>query len=269
MIVKKTADELLAQMTAYLKDNTQINYFGEGSITKSILSTISNSLGLFYEDLDFNMRMAFISTSSGKFLDLIGQLLDCQRLANEGDENYRYRIIHQIYTIPGSNETALRINCRQVDNVRDVSLRPHVKGAGSFVIHVDVIDRNRLLETIQDVRDVVSRFKAFGIDGEVILPRYVKLHMQIRVSFKKSMAIPERQSIASNAKQAVRNYIDNLSIGEDFSANRIIFHVLNISEDIQGIDVFRFGINERPATFAGRKANWNEQFVPGEIEVIT
>lgn len=268
MITKKTSDELLEQMTTYLKENTQINYFGEGSIAKSILATVSNSIAMYYNDLDFNMRMAFISTARGRFLDAIGELLDCERLSHESDDNYRYRIVHQVYTAPGSNETALRINCRQVDNVRDVHLRPHVKGAGSFMIHIDVIDRNRLDETVQAVQDVVSRHKAFGVLGEVTTPRYVKLHMEIRITFKKALPAAEKQSIASECKQEARSYIDNLSIGEDFSSNQVIFHVLGVSEHIQGMDVYKFAINDRPATFAGRRPSWNEQFVPGEIEVI-
>jgi len=267
MIVKKTYDELIAEMTSYLAENTSINYFGEGSIAKAIVAANCRSIANYYDTFEYNLSMAFVSTAQGRFLDLIGQLLDCPRRANESDENYRYRIIHQVYIIPGSNEKAIRDKCMQVDNVRKVMIRPHVKGAGSFSIYVDVIDYKLREQTLQAVRNVVNNYMALGIAGEVVLPRYVPLHFNVTLTFKKQLTTAHKYSILSQATQAIRDYINGLGAGEPFNTNQFIFHVLNANEQIASLDVKRFMINDRPSTFASRRCRWNEQFVAGEVEV--
>lgn len=256
-------------MEVYLRNNTQINYFGEGSIAKSIVAIASNSIEMYYNDLDFNMRMAFVSTAQGHFLDLIGELIDCQRLSNESDNNYRYRIIHQVYVIPGSSETALRIHCMNIDNVRDVILRPHVRGAGTFDIHVDVVDRNKEQETLEEVRKIIHNHMAFGLAGNITLPVYLLVKMAMHITFKREISMSQKRSIASECRQAVRNYIDNLNVGPQFSANQVIFHILAVNPDlIQSVNVTEFIIDERPVAFIGHQLRWNEKLIPGEIEVF-
>ena len=268
MIEKKTITAIAEEMEAYLRENTAINYFNDGSIAKAFINMLANSLGGYYDDLEFNTSMAFISKAKGQFLDLIGALLDCTRQADEGDDNYRYRIVHQVYTAANANETALRLKCLTIDNVKDIVMKPHVKGAGSFAIYLDVTDRNILTETTQAVKDIVDATKAFGVQGEVVTPRYISLDISCRLIFQRELTAGQRTSVSNACAQAIRNYIDSLSIGESFISFQVVRAILNTDTTISNVDIYRFQLDGRPATFAGRAANWDEQFIPGTIEVI-
>jgi uncharacterized phage protein gp47/JayE len=80
MILKKNFGELVLQSLSYLKLNTNITNTNVGGITRSIIEIINKNIAEYYDVLDTNMTMSFLSSAEGYFLDLIGEMFNMQRI---------------------------------------------------------------------------------------------------------------------------------------------------------------------------------------------
>jgi len=80
MLFKKNFGELIQSSLSYLRSNTQITNVNIGGITRSIIEIINRNIADYYNILDTNMAMSFLSTAEGYFLDLIGGLFNMPRI---------------------------------------------------------------------------------------------------------------------------------------------------------------------------------------------
>lgn len=83
MLFKKTFGELVQSSLSYLRSRTDITNTNVGGITRSLVEVINKNISDYYEVLDINMAMGFLSTSEGYYLDLIGSLFNMDRLEAE------------------------------------------------------------------------------------------------------------------------------------------------------------------------------------------
>jgi len=86
MLFKKTYEELVAQAIEDLTYNTRITNTNAGGTARTLLEIINTGLAEFYQTLDINHAMGFLSSADGYFLDLMGELLNVSR----GESAYAY-----------------------------------------------------------------------------------------------------------------------------------------------------------------------------------
>jgi uncharacterized phage protein gp47/JayE len=79
MLFKKSFGELVQEALGYLKNNTTITNTNVGGITRSLIEVINKNISEYYDVLDTNMTMGFLSSSQGYYLDLIGSLFNMPR----------------------------------------------------------------------------------------------------------------------------------------------------------------------------------------------
>lgn len=79
MLFKKEYGELVQDALSYLETNTDITNTSIGGITRSLIEIINRNVADYYDVLDINMTMGFLSTAEGYFLDLIGSLFNISR----------------------------------------------------------------------------------------------------------------------------------------------------------------------------------------------
>lgn len=79
MLFKKTYDELVSQTIEDLTYNTSITNTNPGGTARTLLEAINLRLGEYYDVLELNHAMGFLSSAEGYFLDLIGELLNVER----------------------------------------------------------------------------------------------------------------------------------------------------------------------------------------------
>lgn len=79
MLFKKTFGELVQESLVHLKSNTSITNTNIGGITRSIIEIINRNIADYYDVLDINMAMCFLSSAEGYFLDLIGYMFNVER----------------------------------------------------------------------------------------------------------------------------------------------------------------------------------------------
>ncbi len=80
MLFKKDYGELVQDALSFLETNTDITNTSIGGITRSLIEIINKNVADYYDILDINMAMSFLSTAEGYFLDLIGSLFNMSRI---------------------------------------------------------------------------------------------------------------------------------------------------------------------------------------------
>ena len=80
MIFIKDYGSLTKKSLDYLISKTNITNQTVGGIARSLVEVINLNISEYYNVLDLNTAMGFVSTSEGMFLDLIGDLFNMKRL---------------------------------------------------------------------------------------------------------------------------------------------------------------------------------------------
>lgn len=83
MLFKKSLAELNEQAINDLQNNTDITNVSIGGVARSMLEVINKQLSDYYNVLDINQAMGFLSSAEGYFLDLMGDLFNMPRLQSE------------------------------------------------------------------------------------------------------------------------------------------------------------------------------------------
>lgn len=82
MINKKSFKQIQREAIEYLVANTAITQVQAGGAARSLVDIFSSHLADFYTKLDLDLSMAYLSTASGFYLDLIGRLFGVTRSAS-------------------------------------------------------------------------------------------------------------------------------------------------------------------------------------------
>src|SRR5665213_706980 len=79
MIFKKDYGTLVQKSLQQLITRSPITNQTVGGIARSLIEVINLNVAEFYDILDINTAMGFVSTAEGYFLDLIGKLFNLPR----------------------------------------------------------------------------------------------------------------------------------------------------------------------------------------------
>ena len=109
MLFKKSLTELNASTINDLQNNTDVTNLSVGGVARTMLEVINKQLADYYNVLDINQAMGFLSSAEGYFLDLIGNLFNMPRLQSEtatattADENQKFYVTRGVLGdyIPG------------------------------------------------------------------------------------------------------------------------------------------------------------------------
>ena len=247
-------DEGLAELTALGFSSNP------GAICRLFLSVINNRVAAAYRALTVNHIRAFLSTSDGEALDMIGSLLNCKRNGSN-DNDYKYRISKQCLILASSNETAIRLAVLSVDGVADVKLKPHGMGAGTFVVLV-VVDNS--IENpdmvLEKVKKQVAATVGYGIKFKIDTPTLTRVKLGFKIYLKDTVPDFDAQTIRYDVQQVIANYIDNLSIGEDIMIDQITQEIMNVSDNIISHQNTSFYIDNQKALYVNQSCRWFEKF---------
>lgn len=231
-----------------------------GAIAKLFLNIINSEIADLYNTLTVNHLRAFVTTSDGEALEAIGSLVQCFRMDNESDDNYRYRITQQCLTLATSNYTAVKLTALTTEGVEDVILQEHSMGAGSFTVIVlsntEVTDDSILEAVDQRLKDV----HGYGIRYNVVSPtlNYIKLTQQL--SFANNVSDNDKQDIKYEVQKQIVDYLSNLKIGETFNIDKMTQIIMNISPYIIQEQNKDFYINGDKSLYTNQTSRWFERF---------
>jgi len=260
----KSYNELMEEALYLIPRNTDITNFKAGAVARSLTEILNKNLSDYYGKLSVKDALGFLSTSEGEHLDLIGEMLDCTRKEGESDENYRYRIGNKVNTAAKANKTAIRLACLSVDGVNDVKMKRWVQGTGSFAVYIvaeEGIVSNELLDKVQEE---INEVQAFGNKGIAVRPEEIPIEIKVRLTYNSDTTEIERRDIALSVRRNLRQYIQNLGIGEDFIINEAIEKVMSTNSSIKNMNIYHLSLKNEPVLLSDQTAYWDERIVESD-----
>ncbi|MDK2600686.1 baseplate J/gp47 family protein [Bacillus stercoris] len=265
--MKKSREEILNDLDYRLRSQTDITNTDPGSVARTFLEVLTEEFYEFYDELDLAVSMGFVSTATGSYLDLIGALLDCKRNPGEDDENYRSRIISQVYVVAGANLTSIRLKALSVEGVNDVKFKQYSHGAGSFTCYVITSDPQASRDVLDAVQAVVDDTKAYGVYAEVTTPVLIPVELMVRLIFSSDAGTTEKNTIRQGVIKEVRQYVDNLELGETLIINELIQRIMDVSTKIKDTDIYGLNINNVSQYVTNVTIKADEKFILDSLDI--
>ena len=266
--MKKSRDEVIQSILSRFENQTELVNAEPGSIVRTFSEVLAEEFYEFYNELELVSMMSFVSTAKGQFLDLIGAIVNCARLEEETDDNYRVRITQQVYVVAGANETAIRLRLLNIDGVRDVILEPYVRGTGSFAAYIITDEANTPEHILQTAQTILDEAKAYGIRAEARKPLLISMKLKVRLVFEEGTPQAEITNIKYLTERTLKSYIDNLPLGGLFVVNEAIRRVKNLSSSIVDLSIYEMHIGGVQRFVRNISASKGERFLLEQIEVI-
>lgn len=254
----KTTDELSEEAIKQLRS---IGFSTRpGSIAKLFLNIVNKFIGDFYTTLTVNHLRAFLTTSDGDALNAIGVLLSCQRLSEESDDNYRYRLSKQCLTLATSNKTAVTLSCLTVDGVIDVYLRDYSMGSGTFSVIVLTDPEKDQEDILKKVKDAIDKTRAYGVRYDVITPTFVPVKLKYILYINDSVSDVKKQDIKYKVQENLITYISSLTIGETLYIEKLNQIIMNTAPEIMSLANLDYKIGNEKMLYVNQDLNWMQQF---------
>lgn len=232
-----------------------------GSIARLFMNIVNKNIGDLYDTLTLNHIRAFVTTADGNALDEIGVLLQCYRLNNESDDNFRFRITAQCLTLATSNYTAVRLSILTVDGVDDCIEKEYAMGAGSFGIVIIPNPNYDANEVLQNVRSKVENMHGYGIRYDISLADNTPVSIKQHIVISDKLSDIEKQDLRYQVAAAITEYFNSLSVGEMIITDKITQAIMNVSPDIIQEMNEEFYINYKKALYVNQSCRWRERFV--------
>lgn len=265
-MIQKTRQEVLTDILNRLQLNTDINDVEPGQVARTFSDVLSEEFYDFYTALDAFSIQPFVSTATGRYLDLIGTLTQCTREDDESDDNYRARMIQQIYVIAGANQTSIRLQLLALDGISDVSMQQYSHGAGSFTAYIVADSQDN--DLLDEAQSVIDNAKAYGIYGEAKYPDLIPLELGVRLIFSSDAGDAEKVTIRQTVISSVRSYFNTLQMGNTMILNEIINAIMNSSKKINDLEIYQLYVNGENRFIGNVIPKWNERLIIDTIDVI-
>lgn len=260
ILLKKSKKEILKRSIELLQKYTDITNITPGSRARALLEIFSDILEEFYDTLEFNVYMSFVSRATGPFLDWIGELVDCKRIPNEDDDDYRFRITQQVYVAKGANRVAIRLRALSIPGVRDVVEVPFTMGTGSFHVYVIANDPTQSSTVVANVQQALNKDQAFGIMGTASEPKNIRFKIDVTLILDQA-GQNNASTIRRLVQRTIRDYINKLNMGQELVIVDLISVIKGAHKSIKNFKINSMTIKNRPVLVQDYKVFWDEKFI--------
>ncbi|MFE4029155.1 baseplate J/gp47 family protein [Priestia sp. YIM B13551] len=243
--MRKSRDEMLESVLTRLRTQAGITETSPGAIARMFAEIMIEEFSPFYDELDLVTAMSFVSTTSGTYLDLVGELVNCTRLEDENDDNYRARISNQVSVQQSANLIALRLKALQLDGVADVQFKRFTRGTGSFTCYVIPQVYPITTDLLIQVEDVLNETAGYGMNVEVKVSEYSPVDITLNLIFNSKSTTLERDYTRNRVVQNVTSYMKGLNMGSPIIINEIIQRVMETSDQILDMEIKELVVAEK------------------------
>ena len=228
----RTFEDIYTELKNKFYNNTKID-ISKGSVFDMIFKSVSYMLTEAYKVIEDNKKPYLFTTQSGDELDNTGEFLQCPRLANETDNNYKYRLMKWTQRNATGNLEAINEAIKTLSFSSSATFVPYTNGVGTATVYLipykyeeDYI-KNALKKTENVIGKVVSPSSI--IEYTVPTPSKVKLVIYLDVKENSDMNYIKREITTK-----VKDYINNLAPG----SNLMLGTINNIGLNVEGVEYF-------------------------------
>lgn len=228
----KTFEEIYISMKNRFYKSTKIDV-SSGSVIDMMLKSMSYMLHQTYETIESNKKPYLFTKQEDKDLDSTGFFLQCPRLTNESDDNYRYRLMKWTQRNATNNIEAINEAIRTLSFSSSASYIPNTDGIGTATVYLIPYkyEEDYIKNTIKEAEAVLSKVIAPTtiVDYTVPEPVSVKLVAYLDIKDNSDMAYIKNKAIS-----LIKEYINNIAPGERL----MLGYINNIILDIEGVEYF-------------------------------
>lgn len=243
--------EIPALMDYYIAEGTTIEtYPDQNGITVRFKTTKSVTLktGDTEVIVDVEAEEGGIQGNvvSGKVASIIDPPMGIESVTNiepmlggedqETDDDLRERAKLSLEAKGMGTVDALKGNIEAIDGVNSASVVDMARGVGT----ADILILGDDIPMPQIVKDVIAseikRVKAAGIDVIYIEPTVNKINITLSLVFDETIAVVIAE-VKDKVKIAIKNYVDNLKIGQTLYLNQLRKVILNVDPAVLDLNI--------------------------------
>lgn len=247
-----------------------------GSMARGLTEGLAQPAEGLYEAMNIVLRDTKLSTALGDELGKFGVMLRRPRSlvvtkAEDGtsierlqdDEEYRITLLSAFDALATSNETAVRLEALLVPGIKDVKYERYTLGAGSFIAVPVTLAGFSYEEVVPALEAAFDKQVAHGVRYKIRTPRRKYLNMRLLILGSAQV------NAGSQARQAVRQYIEELDPGESFIWTEALTRMKTAATTITDLELNWMDLDGVPRPIGNVEVDDMEELMPGEIEIIT
>lgn len=176
---------------------------------------------------------------------------------SESDESLRERILDSYITISnGTNKAYYKKLAMSVPGVTDAYVVPKARGVGTVNVYIASNKKAANYETISSVQSLMDTQREINVDVLVNTASPISVNLMLSISVKDGY---DFSTVSKNVSYALREYISNMTIGEDILEN----HLGNVVYGVEGV----FNYTWDPILIPNYAIDDNAFAVAGTIEI--
>ena len=258
ILIHDKSFEQLSEATANLLSEKGFD-ISPGAICRLFSDIICKNTSDFYDRLTTEHALAFLTTSKGEYIDMIGRLVNCKREDNETDADYKKRISYQTVSLAKANEIAIRLAVLAIEGVEDVVIKRYSHGPGSMtIVPLSNGGANHMLNV--SVEQAASSEASCGERVIVKSPdfKYVKLDISLMVA--PDVDDTTKQELIISARNNIQEYISSINLGGTLIINKLTEVIMSTSSKIINYSCNNFMINNQQCMLINQGSRWDEKF---------
>lgn len=142
----------------------------------------------------------------------------------ESDDDLRYRVQLKLQSTGGNGEVDLRSAILQIPGIQDIVFNPL---AGTYQVYVYGIAPQVPPSLLALVQTAINENTAYPLTGLAIVPDLVGISLATTLTLQAGLGSADQTAVISNAQTAAANYINNLTVGQEFIINEVAVVILN------------------------------------------
>lgn len=228
----KTFEDINTDFKNKFYENTKID-ISNGSVLDMILKSMSYMLSEAYTEIENNKKPYLFTKQSDDELDSTGIFLQCPRLVDETDDNYKYRLMNWIKRNASCNLTAIEEAIKTLTFSSSAIYVPYTDGVGTATVYLIPYkyEEDYIKNAIAEAKEVINKV----VDPSCIINYAVPSPIKVKlVAYLDVVSGADINYIKREIMNKVKDYINNLAPGSKL----LLGTINNIGLNIDGVEYF-------------------------------
>ena len=213
-------------------NSTKID-IAKGSVIDMILKSFSSIIQEAEQKIEDNKKPYLFTKQTGSDLDNTGVFLQCPRLPNESDDNYRYRLMKWTQRNASNNLTAIEEAIKTLTFSSSATYVPYTDGVGTATVYLIPYkyEEDYIKNAIAEAKEVIDKV----VDPSCIINYAVPSPIKVKlVAYLDVVSGADINYIKREIMNKVKDYINNLAPGSKL----LLGTINNIGLNIDGVEYF-------------------------------
>lgn len=228
----KSFEEIYNSIKTKFYNLTRIDV-ASGTVIDMFIKAVADSLRLVYEDIEANKQPYVFTKQTGEELDSTGYFLQCPRLSNESDDNYRYRLMKWTQRNASNNIEAINEGIRKLTFSSSASYIPNTNGIGTATVYLIPYQytEDYIKNAKNEAEEILSKVISPTTIVEYTVPKSIAVKLVCYLDVKEGA---DSAYIKNIANELIKDYINNIAPGDKL----MLGYINNIILDIEGVEYF-------------------------------